>query len=267
VVIVAESVELPLEVLGAALRWDNAGEPHTTLAQTAVWRDEQGWREVDARAQAVLAERGLVVSGGPRPEFRAAVRVLGRPEVECYGWITTPEGERGVLAAAARGDAVLAVRDRTQDRVRLDSIRPEGLAEALVAQLPAVPAGHGRSLNVPEAAMEDRPTGRRPGRGEDDGWDGLAGPSSRERHPDAVGLRELLNLPRTGAGQLYVARRDALGRRRRAEQPVTYLDTANGRWLVQLRRNPTGENWIIAAPATPQLLISRLHEAHQSFTP
>ncbi|WP_188316308.1 ESX secretion-associated protein EspG [Solihabitans fulvus] len=256
-----EPVELPLEVLTTALRWDNRGEPHPTLSGAAVWRDEDGAREIDERAWTVLGEQGLVKAGGLRKEFRSAVAVLGRPEVECYGLITAPNGDWGVLAAASGNEAVLAVRDCTADRVQVSSIRAGDLAEELIARLPDVPGGWGRSFNVPEADF----LGTRHRTAGEESWVGLAGRSAQDAHPDVARLREVLSYPRTGSGQLYAAGRDEMGRRYRVARPVTYVDTVNGRWLLQVSRSVAKERWIVVAPASPRQVLNELHEVQRSL--
>ena len=262
----AQRAELPLEAFTSVWRWENLGEVPNVLADTVVWLDEDSQREADQNARAVLADQGLISRSGLHPELRQWVTVLARPEVEFYGWITGPQLEISVLATATRNMGILLVRDTTAETVRVHPVHPDGLRDALIAQLPPVPAGHGRSLSVPEADMREQPARRGRHAEEETGFAGFAAASGHNTgtHPDVRFLRELMAQPRTGGGQLYAARRTTMGTRKRIERPVVYLDTATGRWLTQLRRNPSGDGWIVAAPATPQLIASRLHEALQA---
>ncbi|GDY30654.1 ESX secretion-associated protein EspG [Gandjariella thermophila] len=260
----AGRVELPLEVFTAIWRWEDIGEPHNVLADAITWQTEDEQRAADRRAWAVLAERGLAGPRGLDPEFGDLVRLIDRPEVEFYGWITAPQVDISVLVSVGRRDAGLVVRDKPAGVVRVHRIYADGAMDALLAQLPPVPAARGASVSVPEADMREQPGPRVRPLNERTGFTSLAAVQREQDaavRPEVSALKEILNLPRTGGGQLYAARWTPMGVRKRIERPVVYLDTASGRWLTQLRRSPSGESWIVAAPATPQLLASRLHEA------
>jgi hypothetical protein len=73
-------------------------------------------------------------------------------------------------------------------------------------------------------------------------------------------MRRILQLPRLGGGSLYVAARSRSGRRERAERPVNYIDTPEGRWLTE-EVPGSGEPMIAFHPASPQLLVQRLRNA------
>lgn len=241
-----DRVALPVDVLAAVLRWEGVDQPHTMLSTTARWMDDNTRREADRKGLAELADQGLADDAG----FRAAMRVLAHPAMECYGWTSDMTGSTGLLAVADDTQAVLAVRD--DDTVWLRSIRPDSLVESVVGQLPAMAAAHGRSLNVPEIEL----TGRRAAT-DDEGFHGFdrPGPST-----DARMLLALMAEPRIGTGQLHVAVRDGLGRRRRSPHALGYVDIGagrpgHGRWMTQLT-----SNWVYAAPATPQSLAAKLTE-------
>ncbi len=76
-------------------------------------------------------------------------------------------------------------------------------------------------------------------------------------------LRGVIEQPRRGGGQLYAAVRDG-GRRRRAEPPLTYLDTESGRWMTFVDARGS-ERWIVAAPAGGKVIATRLRHLLDSL--
>jgi hypothetical protein len=72
-------------------------------------------------------------------------------------------------------------------------------------------------------------------------------------------LKTLLASGRRGGGRFYVAVRDRLGRRRKSESPLTYLDLESGRVLFREQQNSGGEPWLVATPATPASLAADLN--------
>jgi EspG family len=256
--VLRDRVELPVDVVTTVLRWEGIDQPHAVLSVTALWMDDDARREVDRKVLAELTSRGLANECGVDVGFRATMGTVARPAVEFYGWISTMSSTVGVLAVCTGTEAVLIVRD--EETLSLCPVRPDSLAEAVVAQLPAVPPARGRSLNVPETELTG---GGQHRAGDDEGFAGFGSQSGPS--PDVKLLNTVMGEPRSGTGQLYVAMRDNLGRRHKVKHPVSFIDVAagrsmEGRWLTQVAVNGSGQSWVIAAPATPQLLVSRLHE-------
>ncbi|AHI00053.1 ESX secretion-associated protein EspG [Kutzneria albida] len=231
-------LEIPVHVVDVVMRWEQVEQPHTVLAGEPRWYTPDEQRRVDRAALAELDARGLLDNGAVDEEFRAWMGVLARPSAEFYGWLTMPDGLVGVLVASGPGLAVLAVRE--EETLWLRGMRPESLAETLVRQLPEVPPGRGRSINVAESELD-------------------------ADQPEATRLASLLAEPRSSVGQLCTAVRDELGRRHRTTRPLTYLDVtpdrpAHGRWMTQ-----SHAGWVIAAPAGEQALVTRLNEMHREL--
>jgi hypothetical protein len=250
--VLRDQVALPVDVLTTVLRWEGVDQAHTVLSATARWMDDDARREDDRKAFAELANLGLADDAG----FRAVMHMLARPAMECYGQVSDQTGSTQLLAASGDTGAVLVT--RVGETVWLQSIRPDSLVEAVVWQLPQVPAAHGRSLNTPEAELTDGRTAS-----DDEGFQGFT--HSNSQSADARMLRALMAEPRTGAGQLHVAKRDNMGRRQRSPQPLNYIDVAagrpvEGRWMTQLTAQ-----WVYAAPASPQTLTAKLHEMHRAL--
>ncbi|MEV6605959.1 ESX secretion-associated protein EspG [Kutzneria sp. NPDC051319] len=241
-----ERVELSMDAVRAFWRWEGHDRVPSVLVSTVEWMDDDTRREADRQVLAELAGRGLLAGGGVPAQMRATFHVLARPDVEVFGWISTPQRTLGVLAAAGGGEAALVVREG--DAAWLSPVKPDDVAEAVVAQLPARPPAQGRSINVCEADFA-RPQG-------EEAWNGFR--PTTEPH-DVRALKALLGEPVLGISQLWVAARGADGRLHQAENPVTVRDTAEGRWLTQTTASAAGR-WVSATPAGPQLVTSKLHE-------
>jgi hypothetical protein len=244
---------------------ENLGELHNTLVDVPTWRDDAAEAESLHSATGELAQRGLLVGRDLHADLRETLNLLARPSMEYYGWISYTENERqvdiAVLVAATGQEAILVVRDgRT---VRIGPTRAEGMTETLVGHLPAVPAARGRSVNLPESEVRQLVADRMhtpPGASKplpSDAYDIFGRASMAE---DARDLLAAMDQPRTGGGELYVAARGRSGERRRCENPVVYVDTQHGRWMTQLSSGKVGERWIVSAPASRQLLLSKLNE-------
>lgn len=265
-----QQVTLSLDTLATVWLRENLGEMHNILVDTAMWRDENEERAALHGATGELAQAGLLAGRDLHPDLRDTLNLLARPSMEYYGWISYIDGDRdvniAVLIAAIGGDAMLVVRDgRT---VHLSPSRAEGMAETLLGHLPGVAAARGRSVNLPEADVRRLVADRMhaaPGSMKPLSADAF---NIFERASMAEDARELLTAmdePRTGGGELYVAARARSGERHRCENPVVYVDTQHGRWMTQLSSGRPGERWIVSAPASRQLLLSKLNEMRNNL--
>ena len=243
-----ERVELSMGALKAFWRWEGHDRMPAVLVSTVEWMDDDARDEADRDVLAELGERGLLAGGGVAAEVRATFQLLTRPEYEVSGWISSPERTTGVLAVAGGNHATLVVREG--EAAWLSPIRPDDVVEAVVGRLPAMQAAHGRSLNVCEADF----TGSR--QDAEHAWNGFQ--PMTEPH-DVRALKALMDEPVLGISQLWAAARGTDGRLRQAETPLTVRDTAEGRWVTQTTKT-SGQRWVTATPAGPQLLTSKLHE-------
>jgi hypothetical protein len=260
-----QQVTLSLETLATVWQRENLGELHNVLVDVPVWRDDDAARGALNDATGELAQRGLLAGRDLHPDLRSALELLARPGTEYYGWISYKEGDQdvniAVLVAAIGNEAILVVRDG--QTVHLGPSRAEGMAETLLGHLPSVPAARGRSVNLPEAELRQLVADRMhaaPGASKPlpaEAFDIFPRASMAE---DARDLVTAMDQPRTGGGELYVAGRVRSGERRRCDNPVVYVDTLHGRWMTQLSSGRPGERWIVSAPASRQLLMSKLNE-------
>lgn len=260
-----QQVTLTLDTLATVWRQENLGELHNTLVDVPAWRDDAAEREALANATAELTQRGLLVGRDLHADLRDTLNLLARPSMEYYGWIGYTDEERtvslAVLVAAIGQDAIHVVRDGQQ--VHIGPTRAEAMSDTLVGHLPQVPPARGRSVNLPEAEVRQLVADRMhaaPGASKPlpaEAFDIFGKASMAE---DARDLVTAMDQPRSGGGELYVAARVRSGERRRCENPLVYVDTQQGRWMTQLSSGRPGERWIVSAPASRQLLMSKLNE-------
>jgi ESX secretion-associated protein EspG len=254
--VLRDRIEVSNDVVKAFWRWEGQDAMRVTLVSTLEYLDEDGRREADRRALDELSALGLVAGGVVSPELRPTIQALTRPDVEVYGWGGTQQRMVGMLAAARDGVAVLAVADGRA--VTLLPARPDGLAEMVVAQLPALAAAHGRAVSVAESDLTGGAAQHR-----DEGFSGFG---QSHDGPDVRILKALMAQPPLGTGKLHVAMRDTSGRRVVSPSSLSYLDLPEGRWMIQVAPNGSGQNWVIAAPGTPQLLVSKLYEMGRALS-
>lgn len=266
-----QKVTLSLDTLATVWQRENLGDMHNVLVDTPVWRDEDADREALHSATGELAQSGLLMGRDLHQDLRDTLNLLARPSMEYYGWISYTDPEHGpvsiaVLVASIGTDAVLVVRDG--QTVHLEPARSEGMAETLLGYLPALPAARGRSVNLPEAEVRKLVADRTQAA---PGGSAPLPASAFEIFPrasmaeDARDLVAVMDEPRSGGGELYVAARVRNGDRRRCENPVIYVDTQRGRWMTQLSSGRPGERWIVSAPASRQLLLSKMNEMRNNL--
>lgn len=238
-------------------------EPHPTLEKGATWYSPDVLAQLDAEIHTELAQSGLASESGVHPDLLATVEAIAHPELEYYGWVAGMHDgapvDLSVLAGSGRGEAFTLVNNEAAGVVVLASVPARELLDAFLLQVPHCAPANARPLSVPKAEVD----GRRGDRSHED----LT--VMRSEMPDAAEqdlteFRRIMGLERTGGGQLYVAGRNRSGQRQRAEKPVTYLDTVEGRWLVE-ETPGAGEPMLVAAPAGPDLLQSRIREAQNTL--
>lgn len=239
---ITREYDMPVWALAACLRWDNLGEGSPVIAETPTWRDEQTERELNDATRAELERNELLASDGrTTPEFRDTLVVLARPGVEYTCWANGVDGAYRMMVAAVGKDTALLV--RTGEHVWIRPASADAPAEELVSWLPQVEPAAAPAINASR-----------------DAYDALTVPERttvldhRETSQDAKRLQAVMEQPRLHAAELHAAVRNRSGSRRRA-QHANVIDTEQGRWLVHRK-----DDWIVAAPGTPQLLASTLYE-------
>ncbi|MPZ84395.1 MAG: hypothetical protein GEV28_29985 [Actinophytocola sp.] len=253
--VLAKPLTLRTDSLSRLVRRENMGELHVTLKPQAVWRPRDEEQRIESATRAELTRLGLFDrSGRPDVELVASLTVLCRAGAEFYGWINEGDTTRAVLAAAIGREAILAIREG--DTVRLNQIRPDSLPEVLVAQTPDVPPARGEAHSILRSEALAAVGGRH--RTE-------AGVGSRPAPPSVRAVQQIAAQPTTGGGELFVAVRDRMARRRPVAYPLRYADTPNGRWLNHMTEAGGGEHRVLVAPAARADLVRRLQEMHRDL--
>lgn len=250
-------VSVDVATLARVVRQAGLDEVHVVLAPAGAWRPRAAERAAEDSARAACARLGWLDRRGDLDvDVAAALRVLCQPTVEFYGWIDDGMRTLGVLAATTGHAALLAV--RSEDTVWLTQIRASVLADALAAQTPDVPAGRGQPLRALRA--EVAATSPKDGRAIS-----TTGAMRLPASAEARRIRLLTELSVMGGGELRVAVRDHLGRRRVAEQPLHYVDTAQGRYLT-LSEIAGGEPYVLIIPACRDDVTARLRDQQRRLT-
>lgn len=249
-----KTLTLPAGSLERLVAMANLGELHITLKPLATWQRKAQRQQAETEARTEFQRLGLLDNRGRVDvEVVASLAVLTRAGAEFYGWINEGDTTKAVLSAAIGREAVLAVRDG--DVVTVRQIRPETLPMALVAQAPDVPPARGEAVSVLRADLMASAGGRQRT---------AAGVGMRPAPPEVRIVQQIVAQPTTGGGELYVAIRDRMGRRRATPEPLRFADTVNGRWLNHTTAGPDGER-VLVAPATRQDLAGRLQELHRTL--
>jgi hypothetical protein len=207
-------IDVPVSALAALTERERVGQLHVTLRPDALWLSDEDKASADQQIEHALAEAGLVDGRGrTAADFLDWLPLLTTASLEYYGWMTSGEETLGILAASRGLQGVVAV--RAGEWVRVKAADRQQLAEALVAELPAMGAGggHPRSVAVSTLAAAGKATDRR-------------------LDPVVSDLVSLVQRPVSGSGELYAGRRDEVGRYSRVEQPLHYADTDWGRYFT-----------------------------------
>ncbi|MGH3906914.1 MAG: ESX secretion-associated protein EspG [Pseudonocardiaceae bacterium] len=201
---------------------------------TQAWEQLRTWRLVEAHRL--------------RPELADTLGALAHPTVEAdLRMITGPGQEVRVLACASNLVGVVAVRGA--DTVELLLARPTELAEALLAHVPEHQQAVGNAVSIPLELIQS---------------DGLRADAELARLQRA-GLRadEARQVRRLIAGSVVrrfkigAAARDRLGRRHRARDVVSVLDTVHGRIQIRHQRDH-GSDRLLFAPTDKQRLTGEV---------
>lgn len=234
-------------------------EPHNTLSSMPVWHDETNQHLIDQGINAALAQHGLIGPRGMDRDFAAVIESIARPHVEFYGWFegTFPDRPSNftVLTGSGPGGGFILARFIEENGVLLLPERPERVLPAFIEQIPPARPGGANQLVAPKSEVLGN------GRSRDEGPSSImqGGPGRSAQSP-AKEIKRILDAPRLGGGSLYAAVRNRAGTRRRCPKPLNFIDTADGRWLME-ERPGSGEPQIVLTPGSPQTIGQWLHTA------
>ncbi|WP_344678625.1 ESX secretion-associated protein EspG [Saccharopolyspora taberi] len=231
---------LELGSMPLVLKVPSPGRTHTERAELV----ESAWRSLSGRALGDPADLD--------PWLERTLRLLARPLREVDGRLWLGRSVR-VLAAAADGEAALAVKDG--DTLTLRPAAASGLPREAASVLPQLGPGPGRSVSVRSSDLDAA--------ADEAGADVEALEAALRRRgvraDDAETLTSMVGEagPR---GQFGAAARDRLGRRSRAGHVVGFFDTAHGRYVQVRRESPSGDVWSTIAPVDSRRMTGHLEE-------
>ncbi|MDQ0383107.1 ESX secretion-associated protein EspG [Amycolatopsis thermophila] len=240
-------------VVGRALDVDVRVHPlrisHTTV-------DPLRFALLARRVHLDLEDRGLSVRGRLDPNVRQAFALLGghRVAITASG-SDARTGDLAVYAATDGAQAVMIRQGAGEDRLWFALFPDEDLVPRLAGALPPADVAPGGPLSV-SRHEEDRPTSAlaalRQAEEEFDEEETEAfgslqvttvvrsrRPSRHRAASEEERLAEILAAPRRGGGYFTASGRGRHGERRSAE-PVTWLDSEAGRYLVSSTTDRTG---------------------------
>lgn len=223
-VLTAASVHWAAERLGLTLPPALTPEP--------VWRSPDAEAARAGAAREELASEGLLDRDEPGEDLEDSLRLLCRAPAEVSAYVQTPELTYRLHAAAGRRSGAFACYLPGDGRVLFRSARLEALARIVVRELPEHPPARSVSCSVP---VEDLTAG--------------------EPHGQAARVAALFALPRSAGGQVFAGARDHRGHRR--SEPVTFVDTDQGRWLSHLSADG---RFVTTVGGSDAVLLAKLDE-------
>jgi hypothetical protein len=241
-----------LDVIGQALNLDVRRYPFTfpsfgvALAERA---------QLISQVAAGLAARRLTRGDQLSPDITVPLRLFatGTLSVAMLGMA----GDK-VLCGAAVTDgrgAVLAM--QSGESITFESISVDGMARALITQLPAAPPARGGSTTVTATL----PRGASPTHG---GSARGASPTQRELTGDTLAATRILERPRLGTGTFLITTQGRAGRPG-SEATLAWVDNDAGRYAVISDKAPDGRVHITYAPADQRKLDQLLTRLINNF--
>ncbi|WP_410666975.1 ESX secretion-associated protein EspG [Amycolatopsis sp. cmx-4-68] len=205
--------------------------------------DDADIRRLHDSTRELLVGKGLARGGRLNPVWVDTLRVIASPAREFYAFSHYRDDSHGAVLIAATDDrAVRVITD--PDVVVVEPVSPEWPATKLLDSLPDVPAAPVRTIRITRAEW-DNPDSHPA--------DPLAEPADSRVRDEFTAV---LAAPRDAAHQLYVARWDSDGHRRRSS-PVTALDLrGRGRALTYA----TGDDCLVLVSGDTRETIKVLND-------
>ncbi|MFD9733705.1 ESX secretion-associated protein EspG [Umezawaea sp. NPDC059074] len=201
-----------------------------------------------------LERLGLGRGRTVHPDLGRSLRLIAEAGTEYYAYFNHGDEEPRTALVAVSGEEAIRVVLTPDKHFVLEPVRAEDGPSSLVAVLPEAAAGKGALISLPADALAPKPRHQRE---ESDGFLQQNRYATTPQEQQVIALRKLLAEPRVGGGQLYAARRDRFGRKVRCPKPLTFFDTAAGRYL-QYQVSSNGLPWNTVQPADFGAMTSRL---------
>lgn len=206
-----------------------------------------------------LTERGLLHQGRVDANLEEALRVLARSESSVDAvWLDQPEATLPVRVLAARSGRLGVLATQSPDQPGATQVREvsaNGLAPALIGQLPANIPGTSPAVTVPAEKRDNLGTG--------DQQQGVlrstTSSSLSRQERDRRAAVKIVEVAHQRAGQIGANRRDRNGRERRSDVLRWFDNAGDGRYLMALQHVRDARQWWIA-PADAEALGTQTAE-------
>ncbi|SHE72846.1 ESX secretion-associated protein EspG [Streptoalloteichus hindustanus] len=212
--------------------------------------------ELLRRGWAEIQERGLGRPGALDAFVEDALHLLSRPPVGLHVVFgERPDEERAAVVGMHGDQAVLGA--VLGDEFVLERLYAPSAARTLVGLVPEAPAGRGVSVTAATDALED--VVRRSAGSANAMAAGFTSVGLRQE--DAQHLAQVLSAQRLRGGQFGAKSFDYVtGRTTRVPFTVDFIDTTEGRYLVQHKPAGDGRRWFTLAPGDRNRLTERVNE-------
>lgn len=202
------------------------------LAPEPVWRNEDAEAARAETARGELAEEGLLDRSGIGEDLEDTLRLLCRAPEEVSSYVQTESMTYRLHAGAGRRFGAFCCYLPREQRILLRPAYPAALARVVVQELPEHPPARSVSYSIPVSDLRaEVPRG------------------------DAARVAAIFAQPRHAGGQLYAGVRDHRGHRR--SEPVTFVDTDQGRWLSHCSADG---RFVVTVGGSDGMLLAKLDE-------
>jgi hypothetical protein len=243
--VLSRPVTITVNALTTMLRIHDVGALPAAIQPDPIWRDPVPDRAAEAAWREFTEVHLVGRTGRLNDNALDTLHMLARPSVQYIG-VMLGNNYRDSVVVAARGDEAI-VAYRAGDAVTLEScVRHQSLPETLLWQIPDARPAPIQAVNLRVDDLTALRNGDPFGAASPTAWD--------------AGTLDYLKRKRlVGQGELYVAVRDAYGRRQ-ISGPIRYQDYRVGRVTVVI-----DGSYLSVAPATKVLLRDRLRAAHRGL--
>ncbi|MEU0530411.1 ESX secretion-associated protein EspG [Amycolatopsis tolypomycina] len=176
------------------------------LAPEPVWRSPDAESARAAAAREELAAEGFLDQDEPGEDLEDSLWLLCRAPEAVSAYVQTEGLTYRLHTAAGRRSGAFACYLPGEGRILVRPARLEALARMVVRELPEHPPARSVSYSVPVADLD-----------------------GEEPRGQAARVAAIFAQPRYAGGQVFAGVRDDRGQRR--SEPVTFVDTDQGRWL------------------------------------
>lgn len=225
------------------------GEPPTVLAIEHLGRTTDARAQYAQAAGEAMTERGLGTVERPDAQLAGLLRMVADAPLRVEMIVEDPEYTARAIGATKGADAVELVRFGTE--IRLIPMHADELPGVLLEATRPLDPGPGTPANVQVSAYQ-----RACAAGESDGTaafeDALV--DSGVRGQEAATITHAIG-ERVGGGRLTAMSAHDGGPWQRADAPVSWVDTAAGRYALRRR-----EGWLMVTPVDHARLVAMATE-------